>query len=236
MKKGYVAIMQPYLFPYVGYFHLINASSIFVFYDDVHYILGGWINRNRILDRDRAGLFTVPISKASPNKLINETSPIISEKWKRKFYRQLTQTYQKAPYFSDVYDAITSVFDRTYTDVTDLAIESILAVYKYLALPFNYTKSSVCSPDTQGIGKADRIIRITKELGYEAYVNAPGGKKLYTKEYFMSRGVTLAFVKSSPIEYKQFSDEFVPWLSIIDILMFNERGRVIEFFSAYSLE
>ncbi|MBC2694523.1 MAG: WbqC family protein [Desulfobacteraceae bacterium] len=84
--------------------------------------------------------------------------------------------------------------------------------------------------------KANRLIQITKELGYKAYVNASGGKELYTKDYFMDKGIDLSFVKSNPIEYKQYSNKFVPCLSIIDILMFNEKDRIVEFFSAYSLE
>ncbi|OQY27805.1 MAG: hypothetical protein B6244_09435 [Candidatus Cloacimonetes bacterium 4572_55] len=236
MKDGYVAIMQPYLFPYIGYFHLIESADIFVFYDDVHYILSGWINRNRLLNADKAYQFTVPISKASQNKLINKTSPIIDGKWKKKIFKTLIQNYKKAPFFSDVYEVITSVFENKFTNVADLAIESILSVYRYLTIPINYTKSSICSPNTKGIGKAERIIQITKELGYLAYVNAPGGKELYKKDYFRSKGVSLAFVKSKSIEYKQHSNKFIPCLSIIDILMFNEKERVIEFFSAYSLE
>ena len=228
--------MQPYIFPYIGYFHLIEASSIFVFYDDVHYIKGGWINRNRMLNQNRGSIFTIPVSKTSPNKLINETSPVIDERWKNKLHKQLVQNYGKAPYFSDVIDQITSVFEKQYTDVTDLAIESILAVYNYLAIEVDYTKSSICSPSTRGLNKADRIIQITKELGYQSYVNAQGGKDIYTKDYFSSNGVTLAFIKSDHIEYEQHSNKFVPCLSIIDVLMFNDKERIVELFTAYSLE
>lgn len=236
MKDGYVAIMQPYIFPYIGYFHLIECSSIFVFYDDVHYIKKGWINRNRILMNNNPFLFTVPVAKASQNKLICETVPAFDSKWKNKFYRQLTHTYKRAPFFYDIIELISSVFEKKYSDVSDLSIESILAVYSYLGTPIDYTKSSVTSPNTRGMGKADRLIEITKELGYEAYVNAPGGRKLYTKDYFLTKGVTLAYVNSKQIEYKQKSNKFVPSLSIIDVLMFNDKERVLEFFSAYSIE
>ena len=236
MKESYVGIMQPYLFPNIGYFHLIEASSVFVFYDDVHYITKGWINRNRILNQDRDYLFTAPISKASQNKLINETVPSLDKKWKDKFYKQLAHSYKKAPFFPVVIDPIISVFEKEYTDITDLGIESILTIYNYLETSLNYTKSSICSPDTRGIEKAERLIEITKELGYEAYINAAGGKELYTKDHFLNQGIDLAFIKSNPIKYKQFSDNFIPWLSIIDILMFNEKDRIVEFFSAYSIE
>ena len=189
-----------------------------------------------MLNQDRDCLFTVPIAKVSQNKLINETLPVIDGKWKNRFYKQLTYSYKKAPFFLYVNKLITSVFEKEYTDITDLAIECILAVYIYLGIEFNYTKSSICSPNTRGIEKANRLIQITKELGYEAYVNASGGKELYTKDYFMSKGIDLSFVKSNHIEYKQYSNKFVPCLSIIDILMFNEKDSIVEFFSAYSLE
>ena len=97
-----ISIMQPYIFPYIGYFHLIEASDKFVFYDDVNYIKRGWINRNRILLNNTDFLFTIPTLKASQNKLIYEIKPIIDEKWKRKFYSNLEFSYKKAPYYSDV--------------------------------------------------------------------------------------------------------------------------------------
>lgn len=236
MKDGYVAIMQPYIFPYIGYFHLIECSSIFVFYDDVHYIKKGWINRNRILMNNKPFLFTVPVVKASQNKLICETAPAFDNKWKNKFYKQLIHAYKGAPFFYETIELISSVFEKKYTDVSDLSIESILAVYSYLGAPVDYTKSSVISSNTRGTGKADRLIEITKELGDVAYVNAPGGKQLYTKDYFLTKGVALAYMNSKQIEYKQKSNKFVPSLSIIDILMFNDKERIFEFFSAYSVE
>jgi GNAT superfamily N-acetyltransferase len=234
LKK--VSIMQPYTFPYIGYFHLIEASNLIVFYDDVNYIKRGWINRNRILHDDRDLLFTVPISNASQNRLINETTPLIDSKWKDTFHKKLTQSYRKAPYFSDVIDRIFSVFEIDYTDVTEMAINSILSVYDYLDLKINYTKSSVCSPETKGMEKADRLIEITKSLRFNAYANPAGGIELYDKKYFKSKSIELYFVKSKSIEYKQFGNQFVPWLSIIDILMFNDKRTVAEYFTHYIIE
>jgi hypothetical protein len=131
MTAQRAAIMQPYVFPYIGYFHLIQASSVFVFYDDVHYIMRGWINRNRIINQDKDLLFTVPVAKASRNKLINEIKPAFDDRWKDNFFKHLVHNYKKAPFFDKTIDAIMSSFDRDYTDITDLAIESILSVYSY---------------------------------------------------------------------------------------------------------
>src|SRR5690606_3799363 len=98
-----IAIMQPYLFPYLGYFQLINAVETFVFYDDVNFIKRGWINRNQILVDNKAALFTVPLKKASQNKLINEIDMAIDEKWLSQFFKTIEQNYKNAPYFDDTF-------------------------------------------------------------------------------------------------------------------------------------
>lgn len=236
MKEQHIAIMQPYIFPYIGYFHLIQASSMFVFYDDVHYIKRGWINRNRILNNETDLLFTIPVEKASSNKLIKDITPSVDDKWKDTFHKKLLHCYKKAPFFADCIEPVMSVFSKEYSDITDLAIESISAVYSYLGIDFVHTKSSKCSPLTKGMEKADRLIAISKILGSNNYVNAVGGKELYSKEQFLKNGINLSFVKSNPVEYSQYSDRFVPWLSIIDIIMFCSKEQVSDFLSEYSLE
>ena len=235
MNEQRLAIMQPYVFPYIGYFHLIEACNLFVFYDDVNFIKGGWINRNRILHQDHSILFTIPLSKASPNKLINEISPIITRQWKDKFSKLLFQNYKKAPFFEETYDIVLSVFKKDYSDIAELSIESILAIYNFLSLPLNYTKSSASSPETRGMDRTDRLIKITKKLGCNAYINLSGGKRLYDKRYFKVNGVTLSFVKSKPVKYKQYPSQFVPDLSIIDVMMFNSKEQIVNLFSEFSL-
>jgi len=230
-----MAIMQPYAFPYIGYFHLIEASDLFVFYDDVNYITRGWINRNRILLNGKDYLFTIPIAKASRNKLINETELAIDNLWRDKFNRTVTETYQKAPYFPIVTDLISSVFSKSYPSVSDLAINSIASIYSYLETPFNYTKSSVCSPKTKGEDKTERLIKITKEQGFNGYVNTVGGKSLYAKEYFKANGIELGFVESEYVQYRQYSNTFVPWLSILDVLMFNEPMVIKNYLKMYKI-
>ena len=230
-----IAIMQPYLFPYIGYFHLINASDLFVFYDDVNYIKRGWINRNRILINGEENFFTVPLSNASQNRLINEISLSPNYGWKKKFTKTLAHEYHKAPFFAPTMNIVNSVLSAQYSSISDFAIFSIISIYHYLGMELNHTKSSVCSPETKGTEKADRLIEITKRQGYKRYVNAAGGINLYSKDYFKDRGVEIGFVKSAPIEYKQFANKFVPWLSIIDVLMFNEKKAIRKFFTMFDV-
>jgi WbqC-like protein family/Acetyltransferase (GNAT) family len=230
-----MAIMQPYLFPYIGYFHLIAASHRYVFYDDVNFITRGWINRNRILVDGKDYLFTVPVSKASQNRLIMETPIAIDKAWKDKFARTIAQAYRRAPYFEAVAPLVTEVFAPDHASIGDLAINSITSVCQYLGIEFNWTRSSVCSPHTKGIDRADRLIEIVKSEGYHRYVNAPGGMELYTKEYFKAHDVELGFVESKPVEYTQFSNTFVPALSIIDVLMFNDPSTIRALFKKYAI-
>jgi len=230
-----LSIMQPYIFPYIGYFHLIEATEKIVFYDDVNYIKRGWINRNRILINNSDFLFTIPVEKASQNKLINEINPLIDSNFIDKFFAQIETAYKKAPYYYDVVEILKTVFSKHYENIADLAINSIRSVYKYLDKDIQWTKSSISSPETKGMDKADRLIEITKNLGYQKYINAIGGQELYQKEYFNNKGVKLNFVKSQKIEYKQFNNDFVPWLSIIDILMFNDKNAVREQITAHNI-
>lgn len=230
-----VAIMQPYFFPYIGYFNLIQASDLFVFYDDVNYIRRGWINRNTILSQQGSMLFTVPVSRASPNRLIKDVSVCADSHWKNKFYRQLMHSYKKAPFFNSVIDVVFEPLDGATSSVADLAIRSITSVYRYLGVDYEHTRSSVCSPQTQGMEKADRLIAITRDLGFHSLVSAPGGKALYKKGYFKSQGVELSFIETPLVGYAQYDDTFVPWLSIIDALMFCSKKRVIELINYYNL-
>lgn len=230
-----ISIMQPYIFPYIGYFHLIEASDKFIFYDDVNFIKRGWINRNRIFLNGKDCLFTVPVSKISQNKLINEVYPIIDVKWEDKFKKSIEYSYSKSLNYEEVSWLIRGVFDEKYTDITDLCIKSIKLVYDYLDMGFDYTKSSIFSPETKGIEKADRLIAITKKSGAIEYVNSIGGKSLYKKRYFEESGIKLHFVKSKLREYKQFNSDFIVDLSILDVLMFNDKERVKDYFRDYEL-
>jgi hypothetical protein len=231
-----VAIMQPYLFPYIGYFHLIEASEIFVFYDDVNFIKQGWINRNRILLQSKPAIFTVPVSHISSYRPINTTLTCIDKTWRRKFHETITQAYRKSPYFHHVLGLLHSVFDGESSSIADLAIKSIGQVYDYLGMTHQFKKSSAISPSSCGLDKEKRITTITKQLGYTSYVNSINGRAIYNKSNFKDLGIELYFVKSKDIHYKQFGCDFVPWLSIIDVLMFNDVSAIKDMFTRFELE
>jgi len=230
-----VAIVQPYIFPYIGYFQLINAVDVFVFYDDVHFIKKGWINRNQILIEGSANMFTVPLKKASQNKLINEIELNIDKKWLELFFRKLEHSYKKAPYFSTIIELVKQVFLRECNTIADLSMASVLIISNYLEIDTAFYLSSERFSSSRGMDRADRLIGITKELGGDEYVNPNGGKELYSKAYFSSNSVKLSFIENGILTYKQFNNSFVGGLSILDVLMFNERESVINMLDKFSL-
>ncbi|WP_373938099.1 WbqC family protein [Vibrio kanaloae] len=220
------AIMQPYLFPYLGYYQLVYAVDKFVFYDDVNYIKGGFINRNNILANGTAQRFTIPINQASSFKKINELSFTDNV---RKQLMSIEQAYSKSPYFNDVYPIIKNVLSSDNRDVTSVCRQSIESVFQYLDI----NKNTILSSDldySRDQSPADKLVSIAGLLNCNNYVNSPGGKELYNKGYFKERGIDLSFIEMNDIKYSQGGNvEFTPYLSMIDILMWNKKNDVIGF-------
>lgn len=219
MKLG---IMQPYFFPYQGYFSLINSVDKFVCYDDVTFIKQGWINRNSILMNGSPHMFTVPLQNVSSNTLIRRTVIDIAryDIFKRKFVRTLEQNYSKAPFFDKTIELVGYVFSKGYYYISELAVSSLIAVCDYLGTPTIIVKSAT-GYDNRELRAENRVIDICKKEGATEYINPIGGQSLYSKSHFKEYGIDLKFLKAKKIEYDQFGGEFMPWLSILDVLMFN---------------
>ena len=229
-----LAIMQPYIFPYIGYFQLINAVEKFVIYDDVNFINKGWINRNNILINGRASLFTIPLKNASQNRLIKDISIVEDNKWKKKLSNTLHDCYKKAPYFDAVFPIIKSVFESETITINKLCIDSILCICKYLNISTEFINSSAIYKNDQLKGQS-RILDICKAEYADHYINPVGGQGIYSKELFGQNNVMLNFIKDASLEYKQYDNEFIPSLSMIDVLMFNTRDEIEQMLRQYEL-
>jgi len=225
-----LAIMQPYLFPYIGYFQLVAAVNKFVFYDDVNFIKNGWINRNRLYLADEVRYITVPLAGASPFLKINEISVVENDLWRKKLIESIRHSYAKAPHFSPVNTFFTEVLFSNSLNIAELAIASVVAISTYLELSVQFVKSSTCYDNRNLVG-SERIIDICKRENADQYYNLPGGQNLYSKEQFNSAGVNLHFVYPNLSPYKQIANQFQPGLSMIDVLMFNDRKAILEMLS-----
>jgi hypothetical protein len=229
-----VAIMQPYFLPYIGYFQLIKAADVFVIYDDVNYINKGWINRNYLLGVNNKQGFTLPLNQASQNKLINEIDIFEFEKFKKSFLRTVELSYKKSPYYSSCVALINSIFDYQGLNLSGFIRNSIEVLARYLNISTAIVPSSSVYQNNN-LKAQDRIIDICKKESATVYVNPIGGLELYSKELFTENQLELFFLKSGLIEYPQFNNEFIPWLSIIDVLMFNSKEQIHHLLKKYEL-
>ena len=229
-----VAVMQPYVFPYVGYFSLIEASDIFVFYDDVHFIQQGWINRNRILVNGQPFRFTIPLSNGSSNELIMDVRTHGFERFRTKFIRQVGQAYTKSPFRDTALAYIEDVFSGDCALIADIAMRSVTEFYKLLGVERTFHRSSVLSPESRGHGRSDRLIEMTRLCNADSYVNSAAGEALYDRTYFRERGIELRFFTPELAAYEQPGvSPFVPGLSIIDAVMNNSIDELKVLISHY---
>ncbi|MBD5523501.1 MAG: WbqC family protein [Lachnospiraceae bacterium] len=231
-----VGIMQPYFFPYIGYWQLIYAVDKFVLLDDVNYIMRGYINRNSILLNGNPYRFTIPIKKASQNKLIMETKLNFSLPEKRKFLKLLDCAYKHAPYYDVVMPIIEYIILSPQEDLTKYIYISLNEVCKYLQIQTEILISSQIEKNTDLHGE-NRIIEICKKLHANIYINPCGGRKLYSQENFRKENIELYFLDTIQecIYYKQKKGEFVSNLSILDVMFYNNRETIARFLGEYEL-
>jgi hypothetical protein len=224
-----ISIMQPYIFPYIGYFQLIRDADIFVVYDDVNYTKRSWITRNRILLNKTSYTFSLHTQGASSQKKINEID--MGDK-RKSLVKTLICAYRKAPHFSEVMPLIEDILMFNEPKLALYLMHQLQTISAYLGLQTKFILSSGI-PKNENLAGQEKILSICKALNADAYSNAIGGQHLYSAQDFLKQGIDLKFIKSDYIEYPQFGNDFAPWLSIIDVLMFNSNRTVRDFLTAY---
>jgi hypothetical protein len=228
-----VAIMQPYFLPYIGYFQLINAVDKFVVYDNIEYTKKGWINRNRILANGKEEFISLPISKASDFLDVNQRYLASNfENEKNKILRKIQEYYRKAPYFKITHTLTEEIFNHENNNLFEFIFNSIKKICQYLGISTDLITSSSIDIN-HNLKSEDKVISICNSLNARTYINSIGGKNLYEKKDFHNNNIELIFIQSKPIAYEQFDFEFLPWLSILDVLMFNSTETVKDFLKKY---
>ncbi|MEP7254558.1 MAG: WbqC family protein [Ferruginibacter sp.] len=231
-----IAIMQPYFLPYIGYFQLINSVDSFVIYDNIKYTKKGWINRNRMLVNGKDEYFSVPLQKDSDflNVVERQLAEIFLQE-NQKTLRKIKEVYKKAPQISNVLEVVESIFNNNERNLFNFIFHSIKQINEYLDIQTKLIISSTIPVDHQLKG-ADKVMAICKSLNAGKYINPVGGQELYDKTIFGKENLELKFLLSKPFEYMQFGNTFVPWLSILDVIMFNDRDTIKDYLNnAYQL-
>ena len=232
MKLG---IMQPYFLPYIGYWQLIASVDEFIVYDNIQYTKKGWINRNRILVNGKDSYITLPLKKDSD--FLDVKDRYLADTWaveKNKMLNIINQNYKKAPYFDEAFNVIVDCILYDTNNLFVFLLHSIYIIKEYLDIKTPITISS--NVDINHKLKAEqKVIEFCKAKKASTYINAIGGEKLYSKKLFADQGIELNFIKSNPILFKQFRDQCLPWLSILDVMMFNPKEYVQQMLTEYKL-
>jgi hypothetical protein len=222
--------------PYIGYFQLIHSVDEFIVYDNIQYTKKGWINRNRILTNERDRLFTLPIKKDSD--YLNVVDRKLAESWKedrKKLTNLIEASYNKAPYFYDAFPLVSQCLNwADHSNLFNFILNSLTLINNHLDIKTNVVISSAVDIN-HNLKSQDKVLALCKARTATHYINAIGGTSLYDKKTFIQNNIELNFIKSNPITYKQSNNKFVPWLSIIDVLMFNSKQQIQQYLNEYTL-
>ena len=219
-----VAIMQPYFLPYIGYFQLIAAVDVFIVYDNIKYTKKGWINRNRILLNGKDVMFSLPL-KSDSDYLDIRDRELSADPSRDKLLNQFRGAYQHAPYFAQTFSLIEQIVRYDDVNLFRFLHHSIVKLCEHLGIKTEIRISSDIMID-HSLKNQDKVLALCQAVNANTYINAIGGMELYSKEIFHEKGLDLRFIQSKPFEYQQFGDAFVPWLSIIDVMMFNPLDTI----------
>ena len=231
-----LAVMQPYLFPYLGYWQLLAAVDKFVILDDVNYINRGWINRNRVAVNGKPAWFTVPLVGASQNRLINEMEIVPDNGWKRKMERMMSEAYAQAPEAQDVLPLLHRWLAGASGSLSRFLYETIKEVATFLGIATTIVPSSSIYPKNDLKGQS-RILDICRREGATTYVNPPGGSEIYDAELFRRAGIELIFLQPDlhTGQLQSGADEGVV-LSIIDHMLCNPREMLVDAVASFGLK
>ena len=219
-----VAIMQPYFFPYIGYFQLINSVDLFIVYDNIKYTKKGWINRNRMLQNGKDVMFSLPLK--SDSDYLDVCDRELAADFKRdKLLNQIRGAYRHAPYFAPTFALIEEIVRHEDQNLFRFIHHAIVKTCAHLGITTQIRVSSDIAIN-HGLKNQEKVLALCEEVGAKTYVNAIGGTALYSKNEFLEQGIDLKFIRSNEFEYTQMGNDFMPWLSIVDVLMFNAMENI----------
>ncbi|MBC7489554.1 MAG: WbqC family protein [Glaciimonas sp.] len=228
-----VAIMQPYFFPYIGYFQLIAAVDVFILYDNIKYTKKGWINRNRILQNGKSAMVSLPLKKDSDYLDVRERELALGFN-RDKLLNQIREAYKHAPYFSQTFALVERIIQFQEKNLFKFLHHSIVKTCEHLGIVTAIKISSHIAID-HNLKNQDKVIALCIAVSGDTYVNAIGGVNLYSEEVFREQSIDLKFIQSLSMNYLQFGEQFVPLLSIIDTLMALGSVNIKHRLKAFSL-
>jgi hypothetical protein len=231
------AIMQPYFYPYIGYFQLIHVTDRFILFDDVQYIRHGWINRNRVLKPGEGFQYIImPLAAHPRNTLIKDIQPAEAGKNKDKILRQLEHYKKTAPCYKAVHAFIGDCFTTHHNTIGAMNGHYLKATCDYIGIDLKIELSSQMKFDYSQVQDAGEwALKMCEQMQVTEYINPPGGKELFDKSKFEKSNIRLRFLQPGLKAYSQRRAHFEPGLSIIDVMMFNEPAAIRDLLNDYQL-
>lgn len=235
-----IAIMQPYFFPYIGYFQLIYAADLFVVYDDGHMIRSGYIHQNSILGAKADQRVPIKLNIASKRKMnfpqIREMKLSDNVQTFKGIKRAITMRYQKAPYFSKVMPLLEQCLDYEEENLVKFLWHELRLICEYIGITTPLVRSSdIPKPGIEHV--QEKVWCLCNHFDIHHYINPIGGKEFYHKDFWAEHGVKLSFLhRNEDLSYMQYHKPFVRDLSIIDVMMFNSPAQIRELLGQYRLE
>lgn len=238
-----LGIMQPYLFPYLGYFQLMNYVDKYVFCGDMQYIRWGWVNRNRlrIHNGQQTYFFTFPVAKDDHRKKINERYYRDLKRNCDKLKKSLYLDYRRAANFEEAYTVLEEAMCFQEDNVAYFNMNANYIIARYLGIETEISctdtiKDEIFWQKFIQLEREERVIYMCQYYNADTFVNAIGGIDLYHKSVFKDNGIDLYFLQMNDIVYPQSGDIFVPNLSIIDVIMRNKIDKARSLLKMYQLK
>lgn len=233
-----VGIMQPYFLPYLGYFSLIKHTDRFILFDPVQFIHHGWIERNRILNPNGGDQYiSIPLKKHSLDTLIKDIEIRNDEDWKNKIKAQLVHYKKRAPYYKETMEVLDKILEYETDSIVKMNKHALECVCEYLGIDKKFEIYSEMNLEIETPHAPDEwALNICKALGnVEEYWNPTGGASFFDKSKYDKEGIELKFegVHLDFYSQRRGVENFVPGLSIIDVMMFNTPEKINEMLDNY---
>jgi hypothetical protein len=212
----------------------MHAVDVFVFHDDAQYIKAGWVNRNRILLNSEPSWLTLPVNKGATSLPIDQRYYALDDNAVVAIKNRLRGCYAQAPEYDAIYPLLCGLLDYTDSNVASFNANLLIAIARKLGIGCNFASSSAMHVP-MGLKGQDKVIDMCRRIGATRYINPIGGLALYNGEAFSDTGIELRFLQANPTGYAQFGSTYQPFLSIIDVLMFNPIERVRTMLDDYRL-
>ncbi|WP_084426850.1 WbqC family protein [Aequorivita capsosiphonis] len=234
MKK--IGIMQPYFLPYIGYFQLMNMVDEFVIYDNIEFSRASWIRRNRMLQNGKDAYFILPVKKDSDFLDVDQRYLVADFKTEgAKLLRKVEANYRKAPYFDTFFPLVEKIICFEDHNLFNYILHSVETIKEYLEIKTPIKVFSKIGKEINQLKAQDKVIGVCKALHATHYINSVSGEELYSVEDFANEQIKLCFYKTKNVEYPQFDQAFVPFLSILDVCMFNSVDQIQTYLKEYQI-